>query len=231
MAGSNADGVRVKAFVPPLWWIAAALGATAVVLVMGFQVAPVASEISPLEAPSSGEELTQVLQRHGSVVRITLGLDYLFIGLYTVTFWGLYQWVRGQEPARFAIGLALLAALWDVSENTLLLSIVSQVGEGADVGDDVASLVVALSSVKWATAAGAVLLFGVALSAGDVPQRLIAITGFVFALVTTLSLLDLGGALASQARLVLMPVLLLVTGAVAVYLRWAGRSPTAREAA
>ena len=202
----------------------AAFGATVVVLLLGAMVAPLASELSNLENPSSGEELTALLQSQGSVNQTLLSLEYLFVGLYIATFWGLYLWIRGQELARLAMGLALFAALWDISENTLLLAIGSQVGGGADVGDDVASLVVTLSTVKWASAAGAVLVFAVALSAGGIPQRLIAGTGFVFALATTLSLLHIGGAPAAQARLVLMPVLLLVTGAVALYLRWASRS-------
>ncbi len=220
---------RAAGFAPPLWWIGVAFGAAAVVLLMGALIAPFASELSNLEDPSSGEELTTLLQSHGSVIRTILSLDYLFIGLYAATFWGLYRWVRNQELSRLAMALALLAAVWDVSENTVLLSINGQVGAGADAGDDVAALVVALSSAKWATAAGAVLLFGVVLSAGGIPERLIAAAGFGFALATTLSLFDIGGSTVAQIRLLLMPVILLITGAVALFLRRPGpRPPEAR---
>ena len=115
--------------------------------------------------PGSPETYADSLEPHADTLQIVMALDNLFLIAYTGAFIGTAAlvWGRARLLGIIGLGLALLLALLDISENAVTIQIARTVGSGLPVSATEITLLGLLEQIKYATATLAVVYFAIAI--------------------------------------------------------------------
>jgi hypothetical protein len=115
---------------------AALLSGTVALLLLALSLSTGTSHIAfQLVRPAS--EVAELLLARGSLLRVELGLDYLFLCLYTALFAATHDllraWDRRSARAPVWLGLLLGSAILDAVENAHLLALLPAVERGLSI--------------------------------------------------------------------------------------------------
>jgi hypothetical protein len=130
-----------------------ALASAAVVALMFGVFALTGIGQDPLQYMHPVAEYTTILLQNPPVLRASIGLDNLFIVLYSTMFLGLgaLLWKRTPQRAVLAVSLVLLGAtgILDLFENMHFLAMIAAASQGLDIGIGQIGLQVWESLVKF----------------------------------------------------------------------------------
>jgi hypothetical protein len=115
--------------------------------------------------PSSPETYTASLEPYAGTLQLVMALDNLFLIAYTGAFIGAAAlvWGHARLLGIIGLGLALLLALLDISENAVTIQITRAVESGLPVSATEIALLGLLEQIKYATATLAVVYFAIAI--------------------------------------------------------------------
>ncbi len=152
-----------------------ALAAAAVVLAMFAIYVSTGIGQDPLQYIHTPQEYSAILLKAPSVLRTAIGLDNLFVVLYSSMFLtlGATLWDRTGSRALLLVSLGLLAAsgLLDLLENMHFMTMVSAALHGMDVGPAQIELQVWESLVKFHVSYLGLFLLGFALPRDTLLER------------------------------------------------------------
>ncbi len=155
-----------------------ALAAAVVVLLMlGIYVTQGIGQ-DPLQYIHTPAEYTAILLKNPPLLRAAIGLDNVFIVLYSSMFLGLGAtlWQRSRSRPLLAAALVLLAlsGLLDLLENMHFLSMIAMALQGMDIGQTHIEIQVWESLVKFHVSYLGLFLLGFALPTGNLLEKLLS---------------------------------------------------------
>lgn len=134
----------------------------------------------PLQYMHSTSEYTSILLKNPPALRAAIGLDNLFIVLYSSMFltMGLTMWNRVESNALLSVALALMAAsgLLDLLENMHFLGMLSAAMQGLEISATHVELQVWESLVKFHISYLGLFLLGYALPKNTMIDRSLCFT-------------------------------------------------------
>ena len=115
--------------------------------------------------PGSPETYAASLEPYTDTLQVVMALDNLFLIAYTGAFIGAAAlvWGRARLLGIIGLGLALLLALLDISENAVTIQIARSVESSLPVSATEITLLGLLEQIKYATATLAVVYFAIAI--------------------------------------------------------------------
>ena len=132
----------------------------------------------PLQSIHTSQEYMAILTRDPSMLRLTIGLDNLFIVLYSSMFlsMGISLWSRSATRALLvaSIGLMGLAGLLDLMENMHFMTMISSAAQGFEIAATQIELQVWESLLKFHVSYLGLFLLGFALPTDTSLERVLA---------------------------------------------------------
>ena len=127
--------------------------------------------------PGSPETYAASLEPYTDTLQIVMALDNLFLIAYTGAFIGAAAlvWGRARLLGIIGLGLALLLALLDISENAVTIQIARSVESSLPVSATEITLLGLLEQIKYATATLAVVYFAIAILIAQPASRFLTV--------------------------------------------------------